>query len=117
MKQLLIASLLLLAACENFTPAPKTASYDPVTRELTLPHPCPDWSQSQTYNYLNENHSNFGCAVNTNMALQLDDPQDMNEGHGSHTDSESTARTITRYRSGELPQPIVPTPTTGVASQ
>ncbi|MFZ4541164.1 MAG: CpaD family pilus assembly lipoprotein [Rickettsiales bacterium] len=97
-----------LSACANFYPNEKVASYDPETG-MTLPHPCPDWSQSQTSNYLNANHSNFGCAVNRNSALQLDDPNDMVMGHGDkNPDTGITSGVITRYRAGELPVPLVP---------
>ncbi len=102
---------LLLSACgDNFTPTPKVATYDPITEKLTLPAPCPDWSQSQTVNFLNETHSNFGCAVNTNSALQLDNPQDMNEGHGDNRpDTGITTGVLEQYRAGKLPLPMTPT--------
>lgn len=98
-----------LTACDNFTPSDKQAVYDPVSKTLTLPHPCPDWSQSQTSNYLNENHSNYGCAVNTNSALQVADPADLHRGHGDNRpDTETTTRVIQDYRAGDLPVPLVP---------
>lgn len=100
---------LSLAACDNFTPSDKKAVYDPVSKTLTLPHPCPDWSQSQTSNYLNENHSNYGCAVNTNSALQVADPADLHMGHGDNRpDTEVTTRVIQDYRAGDLPAALVP---------
>ena len=98
-----------LTACDNFTPSDKQAVYDPSSKTLTLPHPCPDWSQSQTSNYLNENHSNYGCAVNTNSALQVADPADLHKGHGDNRpDTETTTRVIQDYRAGELPAELRP---------
>lgn len=119
MRNLAFAVLLLsLAACDNFTPRQKVATVDSQTGALVLPHPCPDWSQSQVHNYLNEPHSNFGCATNTNTALQLADPQDLVRGHGvDGPDGNITAHVVEQYRAGTLPQPITPTPTTGAASQ
>ena len=105
----LVGMMALLAACSNFVPREKVATYDPETRRLTLPHPCPDWSQSQTHNYLNQPHSNYGCAVNTNAALQLEDPEDLVRGHGTKgPDTETTTRVIEQYRAGDLPAPLTP---------
>ncbi|MBN8543556.1 MAG: hypothetical protein J0M34_04750 [Alphaproteobacteria bacterium] len=101
---LLLASL---AACDDYVPAEKKAVINPVTREITKPAPCPDWSH-QTENYDNSVHSNFGCATANNIAIQLDDPADAVRGHGSGTDTESTVRTVGRYRAGEIPQPLQP---------
>lgn len=108
--------LLSLAACggNNFTPREKVATYDPETKALTMPYPCPDWSQSQTSNYLNELHSNFGCAVNTNLAVQLEDPADLHRGHGSAgPDAETSEGVIESYRAGELPVELKPLQSNG----
>ena len=103
---LLMVLCCTLAACSNFTPTEKTAAYDPMTGATYLPAPCPDWSQSQTGNYLNEPHSNYGCAVNTNMALQLDDPRDLHRGHGDNRpESGITADVVGAYRAGKIPVP------------
>lgn len=105
----IIIAMAALTACDNFTPRPKVATYDPVTKELTLPHPCPDWSQTQTSNYLNEPHSNYGCAVNTNSALQVTDPNDLIMGHGDNNpDTGITTKVIEDYRAGKLPVALVP---------
>ena len=99
-----------LAACtDNFEPREKAATYDPVTGELTMPYPCTDWSQSQTQNYQNHIHSNYGCAVNTNSALQIAEPSDLYRGHGDDgPDIETTTRVVQRYRTGELPVALTP---------
>ena len=114
----MLGMVLALAACgDNFTPREKNAVYDPNTGELTMPYPCPDWSQSQTQNYLNEMHSNYGCAVNTNSALQVADPADLYRGHGDdRPDTEVMTKVITDYRSGKIPQPLLPMQDTGGSS-
>ena len=115
---LMTAMLLALAACSNFTPREKTASYDPKTKQLALPSPCPDWSQTETHNYRNEYHSNYGCAVNTNSALQLADPADLYRGHGdAHPDTDTTTKVIQKYHSGELPVALTPTQGLGGTTQ
>jgi type IV pilus biogenesis protein CpaD/CtpE len=115
---LILIALALLAGCTNFEPREKVASYDPETEQLTLPYPCPDWSQSQTSNYLNAKHSNYGCAVNTNSALQVVDPADLHMGHGTLTpDTEVTTRAVQQYRAGDIPQPLSPLQSTAGGSQ
>lgn len=117
---LLVGCLLLMGCGSNFTPTDKTASYDPMTGTLMLPAPCPDWSQAQTNNVLNEPHSNFGCAVNSNAALQIEDPRDLYVGHGDNKpDTNVTVDVITNYRAGKIPIPTATTSTstTGSASQ
>lgn len=104
---IITASLLALAACD-YTPVKKEATINPVTREITPPTPCPDWS-SPTENYDNSVHSNFGCATAKNTAIQLADPADAVRGHGDNrADTEAGVRSIQRYRAGEIPEPLVP---------
>ena len=111
---LVMLTMFMLTACGNFTPHEKVATYDPNTKALTLPYPCSDWSQTQDHNYQNAPHSNYGCAVNTNLAIQLEDPADLHHGHGtSSPDAETTTRVIERYRAGELPEPLIPLQSTG----
>ena len=106
---MMIVAMLGLAACDNFEPREKTAQYDPETGELTMPYPCPDWSQSETHNYLNQVHSNLGCAVNTNSALQVAEPSDLYRGHGPNTpDTEVTVGVVQQYRAGKIPVALAP---------
>lgn len=116
---MVLIGMAALAGCTNFTPREKVASYDPESKALTLPHPCPDWSQSQTSNVLNETHSNYGCAVNTNSAIQVADPHDLVRGHGDiGPDTGITTRVIEDYRAGNLPVALVPNQSaTGEAAQ
>jgi type IV pilus biogenesis protein CpaD/CtpE len=100
--------MLSLAACSDYTPVEKKAQVDPVSREITNPQPCPDWSHP-TENYDNSQHSNFGCVYERNMLVQMDDPADYVKGSGDKKpDTENTVRTIQRYRAGEIPQPLTP---------
>lgn len=117
---LMLGMLLALGACSNyanFEPRDKTAQYDPHTGELTMPYPCPDWSQSETQNELNYPHSNYGCAVNTNSALQVAEPSDLYRGHGAPgPDTEATTSVIQLYRAGKIPVALTPMQDTGTSS-
>lgn len=105
---ILAGFLFILAGCD-YEPEPKVVTYDAASNTLTLPHPCPDWSHPSVGNYDNSNHSNFGCAANTNFGLQVADPHDYVEGHGDvGPDTETTVRVIERYRAGEIPEPLDP---------
>lgn len=114
----MMVALLALAACANdFEPVEKVADIDPTTGAAVPPHPCPDWSHNATVNYDNSLHSNYGCAVNNNIAVQLADPWDLREGIGSKTgNTDMSVRTIELYRAGEIPQPLQPMQTTGGGS-
>ncbi len=113
------SSLMLLVACaltacgglldNNAVPREKVATYDPATRSLTLPHPCPDWSASPVSNYKNTPHSNFGCAVNTNLAVQVEEPADLHHGHGEKSpDTGITTGIVEQYREGKIPLALEP---------
>ncbi|MEJ0010831.1 MAG: CpaD family pilus assembly lipoprotein [Alphaproteobacteria bacterium] len=109
---LAVLALLALAACgDDYAPVQKVATYNAETGEIDLPHPCPDWSRSAITNYGNNPHSNFGCAVNNNLAVQLEDPADL--AHGSSTapagpDTEIDEGIVEQYRAGKIPQPLTP---------
>lgn len=118
MRHLLGMGLVLaLAACQDYAPAEKVAHYNAEGGTVDLAHPCPDWSKSSVTNYVNENHSNFGCSVTNNMAVQLEDPADLARGHGNPVpDTEMTTHVIVDYRDGKIPVPLQPTQT-GSTSQ
>lgn len=116
---IILVALLGLSACasDDFEPADKVADVDPQTGYAVPPHPCPDWSHNATVNYDNSLHSNYGCAVNNNIAVQLADPWDLREGIGSDSgNTDMGVRTIELYRNGELPRPLQPIQT-GVTGQ
>ncbi len=116
---IIMAALLVLSACaSDFEPVDKVATVDPDTGYAVPPHPCPDWSQNATVNYDNSNHSNYGCAVNNNIAVQLADPWDLHQGIGSDTgNTDMSIRTIELYRSGDIPAPLQPMQGEGLSSQ
>jgi pilus assembly protein CpaD len=61
---------------------------------------CPNWSEKSQPNYSNHTMSNFGCAVNSNLAAMIADPNDLvwgREGTGV-TDSYTAGRAIRTYR-------------------
>lgn len=65
---------------------------------------CPDWSADSDFNPGNATSSNYGCAVNANLAAMVADPQDLIHGQN---DTGSTAvmtsnKAIGAYR-GALP--------------
>lgn len=109
---LMTTALFLTACTDDFVPRDKTATYDSATGTLDLPYPCPDWSHSSLINYDNSLHSNFGCAVNTDSAQQLANPEDIAHGRASENsaspDSEISEGVIEQYRAGKIPQPLQP---------
>ncbi len=117
-KIVLSLPVLLLTACaDDFVPREKVARYDAETGGIEYAYPCPDWSHSSIANYDNSFHSNYGCAVNNNLAVQLANPEDLDHGRASaesgSPDTETTARVIERYRAGEIPAPLVPAQAAG----
>lgn len=65
-------ALLLLAACgENPKQTGKTRI-------------CPDWSSNPVANYNNEDFSNFRCAYDNNLFVQLKNSGDYTHGTGNH---------------------------------
>jgi pilus assembly protein CpaD len=61
---------------------------------------CPDWTVASQPNFANRTMSNFGCAVNGNMAAMVADPQDLVWGResGGVIDSITATRAIQSYR-------------------
>lgn len=51
-----------------------------ITRSSASVPGCPDWSAKSDMNYTNGMSPNYGCAVNSNMAAMVADPQDLLEG-------------------------------------
>lgn len=54
-----------------------------VTRSKASVPNCPNWSKSTDANYNSSNHPNYGCAVNSNMAAMVSDPEDLVRGRKS----------------------------------
>jgi len=65
----------------------------------SVPH-CPNWERPSQPNYNNESLPNLGCAVNTNLAAMIANPEDLvhgREGTGLG-DAATAARAINYYR-------------------
>jgi pilus assembly protein CpaD len=61
---------------------------------------CPNWSEASAPNYNNRMISNFGCAVNANLAAMVANPQDLVYGRDSSgvVDPTTATRAIDLYR-------------------
>ena len=65
------------------------------------PGPCPDWSKNAAMDYAASDNSNFGCAYQNNLIVQLANPADYGEGHGKPAmDGARESVTMQRYFSG-----------------
>jgi pilus assembly protein CpaD len=70
-----------------------------VTRSKASVPSCPDWSTNREYNYNSSNHSNYGCATNSNLAAMVADPEDLVRGRESgKLDSNSGKKAVDTYR-------------------
>lgn len=69
-------------------------------RRATVPG-CPNWSVQSQPNFENRSMSNFGCAVNSNLAAMVADPVDLIHGRegSSAVDAASAAKAVSLYRS------------------
>ncbi len=54
-----------------------------VTRSDAKVPNCPTWSKSTESNYNSSNHPDYGCAVNSNLAAMVADPEDLVRGRES----------------------------------
>jgi pilus assembly protein CpaD len=61
---------------------------------------CPNWSKRATPNFDDASMSNYGCAINSNMAAMIANPQDLiygREGSGVG-DTFTSSRAVDQYR-------------------
>jgi pilus assembly protein CpaD len=82
--------------------APGTARVIVSRMRASVPY-CPNWSLPAQPNPENRNLSNFGCAVNSNLAAMVANPQDLvhgREGTGVG-DSLTASKAIGSYRKAE----------------
>ena len=72
-----------------------------VSRRRAVVPNCPDWSRVSQPNYYNKNIPNFGCAVNSNIAAMIANPEDLIHGReAAGTSNVDTAeRAVIFYRS------------------
>ncbi len=75
-----------------------------VSRHRVAVPNCPNWSGASSPNYDNRSTSNFGCAVNTNLAAMIANPQDLVHGRDDTGVSDAIAATkaIDMYRNWPL---------------
>jgi pilus assembly protein CpaD len=70
-----------------------------VTRSTASVPNCPNWSKTTEANYNMANHPNYGCAVNSNMAAMIADPEDLVRGSEDRKlDSNSGTKAISAHR-------------------
>jgi pilus assembly protein CpaD len=71
-----------------------------ITRSSASVPGCPDWSAKSDSNYNNGTSPGFGCAINSNMAAMVADPQDLLEGKkgSSETVIATSNKAISTYR-------------------
>lgn len=71
-----------------------------VTRSLAEVPGCPDWKSKLEMNYRNATSSNYGCAVNSNMAAMVANKEDLVRGEpGAPTDPTQRSNTVIKqYR-------------------
>lgn len=72
-------------------------------RRAVVPN-CPNWSLPSQPNFNNRTMSNFGCSVNTDLALQVADPADLIHGQSGDgtSDAVAAAKAVTLYRDWPL---------------
>ena len=61
---------------------------------------CPNWSVASQPNYQNRSMSNFGCGVNSDLALQVANPEDLFHGRDGTGvgDAATAAKAVQYYR-------------------
>lgn len=64
---------------------------------------CPDWSRTSIIDANNHSKSNFGCAVNSNLASMVANPQDLVLGaaNSDPNDPMTSSRAVKNYREGK----------------
>lgn len=84
-----------------------------VTRSRAYVPGCPDWSEKAGYNFNNGTHSGYGCAINSNLAAMVANPEHLIEGEkgNGETTVATSNRAIATYRDAE------PTGTGGLQQQ
>ncbi|MES3100886.1 CpaD family pilus assembly protein [Sphingomonas faeni] len=93
---------LLLSADPAVTPAPVTPGSIRVVvsrMRATVPR-CPDWSRDSTNEFESNTSSNYGCAINRNLAAMIANPADLVRGApGTETtDAALSYKAIDTYR-------------------
>jgi pilus assembly protein CpaD len=58
---------------------PGTARIVVTRSDASVPN-CPNWSKTTESNYNSSNHPDYGCAINSNLAAMVADPEDLVRG-------------------------------------
>jgi pilus assembly protein CpaD len=71
-----------------------------VSRRQAVVPGCPNWSRPAVPDFQNRSMSNYGCAVNSNLAAMVANPDDLVRGRegAPTTDTRSATRAIEMYR-------------------
>ena len=74
-----------------------------ITRSSASVPGCPDWSANADSNYMNSASPGYGCAVNSNLAAMVANPQDLLEGQtgSGETVIATSNKAIQSYRDSE----------------
>lgn len=112
---------LLLSDDAPVTPAPLTpgAIRVVVSRMRAAVPRCPDWSRDASNEFQSNTSSNYGCAVNSNLAAMIANPADLVRGApGAETnDAAASYKAIDAYRkkvpTGSTPLPAATASTGG----
>jgi pilus assembly protein CpaD len=76
---------------------------------VTLPS-CPNWSQSQSYDFTNAFTSNYGCANTTNLGLMVASPADLVSPRPfTGIEAQPAAGAVQRYLTDRVKTPPTPT--------
>jgi pilus assembly protein CpaD len=92
--------LVSLGAPLTVGPVPQGVVRVVVARTTASVPGCPNWSKRSTPNFDDASMSNYGCAINGNMAAMIANPQDLIHGRdGSGVgDSFTSSRAVDQYR-------------------
>jgi len=74
-----------------------------ITRSSASVPGCPDWSAKSDTNYLNATSPGYGCAVNSNFAAMVANPEDLLQGQAGNGETvvATGTRAIQSYRDAE----------------
>jgi len=75
-----------------------------ITRSTASVPGCPDWSEKSESNFNNATRSGYGCAINSNLAAMVANPEDLISGQRGTGETTVTTsnKAITSYR-GQAP--------------
>jgi len=73
-----------------------------VSRTAASVPDCPNWKRNAAPEFASSTMSNFGCAINSNLAAMVANPEDLVRGQiGGGSDARTTAKAIKSYREAD----------------